>query len=53
MSLEAFDKLQQLSTEKGEKKLVIVPEASHLFDEPGKLKQVAQLACEWFSHFLL
>jgi putative phosphoribosyl transferase len=53
MNREAFDKLQQLSTEKGEKKLVIVPEATHLFEEPGKLKQVAQLASEWFSHFLL
>jgi putative phosphoribosyl transferase len=53
MNWEAFDKLQQLSTEKGEKKLVIVPEATHLFEEPGKLKQVAQLASEWFGHFLL
>ena len=52
MNQEAFDKLQQLSPEKGEKKLVIVPEATHLFEEPGKLEQVAQLASQWFARFL-
>jgi putative phosphoribosyl transferase len=53
MNQEAFDKLQQLSAEKGEKKLVIVPGATHLFEEPGKLERVAQLASEWFARFLL
>jgi putative phosphoribosyl transferase len=53
MNQEAFDKLQQLSAEKGEKELVVVPEATHLFEEPGKLEQVAQLASGWFAHFLL
>ena len=52
MNQEAFDKLQQLSAEKGEKKLVIVPEATHLFEEPGKLEIVAQLASAWFARFL-
>jgi pimeloyl-ACP methyl ester carboxylesterase len=52
MNQEAFDKLQQLSAEKGEKKLVIVPEATHLFEEPGKLEIVAQLASGWFARFL-
>jgi putative phosphoribosyl transferase len=52
MNREAFDKLQQLSEEKGEKKLVVVPEATHLFEEPGKLELVAQLASGWFAHFL-
>jgi putative phosphoribosyl transferase len=52
MNQEAFDKLQQLSDEKGEKKLVIVPEATHLFEEPGKLEIVAQLASGWFARFL-
>jgi dienelactone hydrolase len=52
MNQEAFDKLQQLSAEKGEKELVVVPEATHLFEEPGKLEQVAQLASGWFAHFL-
>jgi putative phosphoribosyl transferase len=53
MNQEAFDKLQQLSEEKGEKKLVIVPGATHLFEEPGKLERVAELASEWFARFLL
>jgi len=35
-----------------EKKLVIVPGATHLFEEPGALEEVASLAAEWFSrHF--
>src|SRR5262245_6206385 len=38
--------LEQLSTE--EKRLVIVPGASHLFEEPGALEEVARLAAEWF-----
>ena len=31
-----------------EKKLVIVPGASHLFEEPGTLEEAAQLARDWF-----
>lgn len=34
------------------KQLVIVPGASHLFEESGKLEEVARLAMEWFSHYL-
>ncbi|TFW33725.1 dienelactone hydrolase family protein [Massilia horti] len=35
-----------------EKQLVIVPGATHLFEEPGKLEEVASLATNWFvSHF--
>lgn len=34
------------------KKLVIVPGATHLFEEPGKLEKVAQLAAEWFTRYL-
>ena len=52
MNQEAFDKLQHLSAEKGEKKTVVVPEATHLFGEPGKLELVAQLASGWFASFL-
>jgi len=34
-----------------EKKLVIVPRATHLFEEPGALEEVARLATDWFvSH---
>jgi putative phosphoribosyl transferase len=52
MNQEALGKLKRLSPEKDEKKLVIVPEATHLFEEPGKLERVAQLASEWFARFL-
>lgn len=34
------------------KKLVIVPGASHLFEEPGKLEEVARLAADWFTRHL-
>ena len=35
-----------------EKRLTIVPRATHLFEEPGTLEQVARLAEEWFvAHF--
>jgi putative phosphoribosyl transferase len=34
------------------KKLVIVPGASHLFEEPGALEEVARLAAEWFARYL-
>ena len=30
----------------------IVPGATHLFEEPGTLTQVAQLAARWFQHHL-
>jgi putative phosphoribosyl transferase len=36
----------------GEKRLVTVPGATHLFEEPGALEQVARLAADWFSHYL-
>jgi putative phosphoribosyl transferase len=36
----------------GEKRLEIVPGASHLFEEPGALEQVAHLARDWFSRHL-
>jgi putative phosphoribosyl transferase len=32
--------------------LVIVPQATHLFDEPGTLEQVAELARDWFIDHL-
>lgn len=34
------------------KELLIVPKASHLFEEPGKLEEVARLAKEWFLKHL-
>jgi putative phosphoribosyl transferase len=41
--------LEQLRTEK---ELEIVPGATHLFEEPGTLEEVAQLAAEWFVRYL-
>ncbi len=35
-----------------ERKLEIVPGASHLFEEPGKLAMVAQHSAKWFSKWL-
>lgn len=35
-----------------QKKLEIVPGASHLFEETGKLEEVAKLATSWFSKYL-
>ena len=36
-----------------EKRLQIVPGASHLFQEPGTLEEVGRLAADWFAkHFL-
>jgi putative phosphoribosyl transferase len=36
-----------------EKQLVIVPGATHLFEEPGALDEVARLAREWFHRHLI
>lgn len=35
-----------------EKKLIIVPGATHLFEEPGTLEQVAEQAGRWFVRYL-
>ncbi len=35
-----------------EKKLMIVPGASHLFEEPGALEYAARLARDWFQTYL-
>ncbi|RPI94487.1 MAG: alpha/beta fold hydrolase [Chloroflexi bacterium] len=45
---EALDQMQEGS----EKKLAIVPGASHLFEEPGTLEDAARLATEWFQAHL-
>jgi pimeloyl-ACP methyl ester carboxylesterase len=46
LNQEAFAKLTC------EKRLVVVPGATHLFEEPGALDQVAQLARDWFERYL-
>jgi putative phosphoribosyl transferase len=35
-----------------ENRLVVVPGATHLFEEPGTLAEVARLAADWFSRYL-
>lgn len=42
--------LEQIRTK--EKRLEIVPGATHLFEEPGTLKKVAELASDWFQKYL-
>lgn len=35
-----------------DKKLIIIPGATHLFEEPGTLEEVARVAADWFTrHF--
>jgi putative phosphoribosyl transferase len=46
LNREAYAKL------KGKKQLVIVPGATHLFEEPGMLEEVARLATDWFKQYL-
>ena len=43
---------QAMSKMNAKCKLVIVPGATHLFEEPGKLDEVAGLAREWFLQYL-
>lgn len=35
-----------------EKRLAVVPGATHLFEEPGAIEEVARLAAEWFTNHL-
>ncbi len=36
-----------------EKRLVIIPGATHLFEEPGTLGEVARVAADWFTRYLV
>jgi hypothetical protein len=45
-ALKGLTKIQ-----KKEKKIVIIPRATHLFEEPGTLEQVARHATGWFDYF--
>jgi putative phosphoribosyl transferase len=36
----------------GIRELIVVPRATHLFEEPGTLERVAEEAAGWFSHYL-
>ncbi len=43
---------QALDLMTAEKKLIIIPGATHLFEEPGKLDEVAQFSVDWFKRYL-
>ena len=43
---------QALAQLRVEKQIEIVPGATHLFEEPGTLEQVARLARHWFTRYL-
>ncbi len=46
LNKEAFSLL------KSEKELILIEGASHLFEEPGKLEKVANMAITWFNKYL-
>jgi len=46
MNREAFAQIR------AEKKLEVVPGATHLFEEPGTLEEVARIAAGWFARYL-
>jgi len=48
MNQFALEQLKQCS----EKELKIIPGATHLFEEPGTLEEVARLAGAWFDKYL-
>jgi putative phosphoribosyl transferase len=50
MNKDAFKQLTNLEDNEKKKKIVIVPGATHLFEEPGKLEEVADLAKDWFQN---
>ncbi len=43
---------QALKLIRAKKKLEVVPGATHLFEEPGKLQEAAELAIDWFKKHL-
>jgi putative phosphoribosyl transferase len=43
---------QAQSQMKNKNQLVIIPQATHLFEEPGKLEEVAKHSTDWFLRFL-
>jgi putative phosphoribosyl transferase len=45
--------LKQLTKIENKKKLVTIPRATHLFEEPGALEEVAKHASGWFQCFFL
>jgi putative phosphoribosyl transferase len=49
MNKEAYARLKRTE----EKEIIIIPHASHLFEEPNKIEEVAIVARNWFERHLL
>jgi predicted phosphoribosyltransferase/dienelactone hydrolase len=49
MNRKSIESLSDTET----KELAIIPGAGHLFEEPGRMEEVAQLAANWFECYLL
>lgn len=49
LNMDAIDDLSGAET----KELAVIPGAGHLFDEEGRMEQMAKLALEWFECHLL
>lgn len=49
MNKEAYARLERTQ----EKEIIIIPHASHLFEEPNKIEEVAMVATNWFEHHLV
>jgi pimeloyl-ACP methyl ester carboxylesterase len=47
MNKQAFDQLNC------KKEMKIIPGATHLFEEPGKLMEVANMAIAWYKEYLV
>jgi putative phosphoribosyl transferase len=47
MNKQAYDELESI------KEMKIIPGAKHLFEEPGKLDEVADLAIEWYKKYFI
>jgi len=47
LNSQAYDALP------GVRRLSVVPNATHLFEEPGAMESVTRLAIEWFSKYLM
>ncbi len=43
---------QAMNQMKSEKKIVIIPDATHLFEEQGTLEEVAKVSIDWFLKYL-
>lgn len=48
LNRKAFKSLKRVNN----KKIIVIPRATHLFEEPGALEKVARVATDWFLNHL-